>query len=187
MDKIMLAILPFIFGFWAKKFFDNRDLRRKILEPVFLEFEAQIIYLQHKWREKQRQNINNKDYEACAKEYNFARDELIRFNNELIYACKKIREEKLINLTNEAVETLRKAISSYEFFVNHRDKTPPDERGDLIIALDEANSRFDESLPKAMEMVYDRYWVLISSVFVSELFFQTSEYFRGFIKGIKKK
>jgi hypothetical protein len=182
MEKIVFAIFTFLSGYWVKKFFDNRDLRRKILEPVFFEFESQVIYLQHEWRAKQKENINNKNIEAYTDEYNSARSELLRLNNELVYACKKIREEILINLTDEAFKTLIRAISSYGFFIAQRDHTPPSERGDLIVSLNEANTRFDETLPKAMEMVYDRYWVLISSVIVSRWVFEISKYCKKVVK-----
>ena len=50
MKEIIIPILTFLGGFYVKQFFDNRDLRRKILEPVFEEFEKNIIYIQTEWR-----------------------------------------------------------------------------------------------------------------------------------------
>ena len=167
MSELAVGIITFILGFFSKKLFDNRDLRRNILEPVFLEFEEIVIYLQHQWRDKQRTNVNAKDFDAYSTEYNGARDRLIRMKHNLVYACKKIREEELANLVNNAFDKLIQAISSYGFFMEYRDKTPPDQRRDLVAALEEANKTFDECLPAAMESVYSRYWILISGVLVS--------------------
>jgi len=168
MKDIIIPILTFLFGFYLKQFFDNRDLRRKILEPVFEEFENNIIYFQTEWRIIQARNINNKDSEKYTETYNIGRAKLIKSKTNIIFACKKMEEKELSPLIQEAVTTLLQGISGYSFFIEQRDSTPIEHRKELIDMLDEANSKFDETFPIAMENVYERYWKLISSTLIWE-------------------
>jgi len=169
MKNIIIPILTFLGGFYIKQFFDNRDLRRKILEPVFEEFENNIIYLQTEWRTIQAININNKKNDEYIEAYNTGRNKLFKSKTNILFACKKIEEKELPSLIVEAFSTLLEGMSGYSLFMEQRDGTPIDFRKELIEVLKDANSKFDETLPIAMEKVYKRYWKLISST----LFWET--------------
>lgn len=166
MKEIIIPILTFLGGFYLKQFFDNRDLRRKILEPVFEDFENNIIYLQTEWRTIQAANINHKHFEEYAETYNIGREKLIKSKTNIIFACKKIEEKELPPLIEEAFTTLLQGISGYSLFIEQRDSAPIEQRKELIQMLKEAHSKFDETLPIAMEKVYKRYWKLISSTLI---------------------
>jgi len=168
MDKFLLAILTFIGGYYTKKHFDNRDLRRKILEPVFNEFEKNIIYLQTEWRELQLNNINQKNFDEYSKVYNDGKDRLRKAQADIVFACKKIREKVLVSLIDQAFSNLNKAMSDYSYFLERRDDANIDERQELIRILNEANTKFDKTFPAAMEQVYNRYWILISETLFIE-------------------
>jgi len=99
-----------------KKYFDNRDLRRKILEPVFSEYESVIIYLQTEWRYIQNENINQGKFDEYSQAVNDGRNKLVKTKNNIIFACKKIREEVLILLVDKAFSTLIEAMIDYSFF-----------------------------------------------------------------------
>ncbi len=163
MKDILIPILTFFGGFYVKQFFDNRDLRRKILEPVFEEFENNIIYLQTEWRIIQARNINNKLSEDYANTFNLGREKLIKSKTNIIFACKKIQEKELPPLIEEAFTILLQGMSGYGFFIEHRDSAPINQRRELIQILDEAHTKFDEILPISLEKVYNRYWKIISS------------------------
>ena len=177
MKEIIILILTFLGGYYVKHLFDNRDLRRKILEPVFEEFERNIIYLQTEWRHIQNRNINeNKSQEYCDT-FNNGKDSLIKSRTNIIFACKKIGERELISLVEEAFGTLIEALSEYSMFLELRDNVPIGERKDLIKTLKAANEKFDKTFPVAMEIVYKRYWKLISSTIILKT---TKYYFKKF-------
>ena len=166
MKEIIIPILTFLGGFYVKQFFDKSDLRRKILEPVFEEFEKNIIYIQTEWRNIQAANINHEDFDGYADTYNAGREKLITSKTNIIFACKKIEEKELIPLIEEAFGTIIEGISGYSFFLEQRDNSPIDQRKELIQILKDAHEKFDKALPIAMEKVYKRYWKLISSTLI---------------------
>lgn len=166
MKDILIPILTFFSGFYVKQFFDNRDLRRKILEPEFEEFEKNIIYLQTEWRNKQARNINNKQSEEYSEEFNSTRDKLIKSKNNIIFACKKIQEEELPFLIEEAFTTLLQGMSGYGLFLENREIGDINDRQELIKILHEAHAKFDDLLPVSLEKVYNRYWKIISSTLI---------------------
>ena len=128
------------------------------MEPVFEEFENNIIYLQTEWRIIQARNINEKKSDEYTEAYNNGRNKLIKSKTNIIFACKKIEEKELPSLVDEAFTTLLQGISGYSFFIEQRDGAPIEHRKELIDVLKEANSKFDEIFPIAMEKVYKRYW-----------------------------
>lgn len=166
MKELIIPILTFLGGFYVKQFFDNRDLRRKILEPVFEEFEKNIIYLQTEWRNIQAANINNNKAQEYSDTYNTGRDKLIKSKTNIMFACKKIEEKELIPLIEEAFGTLSEGMSKYSFFLEQRDESPIDQRKELIQILKDAHESFDKTLLVAMGKVYKRYWKLISSTLI---------------------
>lgn len=168
MKEIIIPFLTFFGGYYVKQIFDNRDLRRKILEPVFDEFEKNIIYLQTEWRHIQAKNINQGNTQEYCDTFNHGKDKLIKSRTNIIFACKKIEEGKLIPLIEEAFGTLMDAISEYSTFMELRDNSPLDQRQELIKMLKSANEKFDKILPVAMEKVYNRYWKLISGALILE-------------------
>lgn len=166
--EVLVPLITFFAGFYAKNLFDIRDTRRAILDPAFSEYEKVFIYLRHEYRNKQMININDGNHSDFKIEFSRARDELIRIQRDLVYACKKIQEFEMADLAEKAFEDLITAMSSYDFFGEYRDTVPPDQRTELLKALKRANENFDETSPVAMEKVYSRYWTLVSSViFVS--------------------
>jgi hypothetical protein len=52
-----------------------------------------------------------------------------------------------------------------------RDNVHVSERQDLLKTLKEANDKFDRTFPSAMEKVYNRYWELISGIFVTGIIY----------------
>jgi len=138
MKEIVIPILTFLGGFYVKQFFDNRDLRRKILEPVFEKFEKNIIYLQTEWRNIQAANINHEDFDGYDDTYNAGREKLITSKTNIIFACKKIEEKELIPLIEEAFGTIIEGISGYSFFLEQRDNAPIAQRKELIQILKDA-------------------------------------------------
>ena len=76
MMEFIIPILTFIGGFYVKQFFDNRDLRRKILEPVFEEFEKKILkkclteYNWHKTKVADVLDVNRRTLFNKMKKYN---------------------------------------------------------------------------------------------------------------------
>jgi hypothetical protein len=178
MEKLFLAILTFIAGFYTKKYFDNRDLRRKILEPVFDEFEKHIIYLQTEWRNIQLSNINQKQFNQYCDVFNKGKDKFYKVQTDMVFACKKIREKTLIPLIDEAFSSLLRAMGEYSHFLDRRDQAEGAERHVLIKILNDANAKFDKTFPVAMEKVYNRYWTLISdTLFVETMKSKLKEYF----------
>lgn len=163
---MFIAIFTFIGGFYVRKFFDNRDLRRKILEPSFEKFEEVVVYLQNEWRRIQAANINHEKFDDYANTCNEAKDRLIKSRTDIVFACKKIREKELITLVEKAFKTLTEAMSDYSFFMEYRGSNAVD-REELSRILREANNKFDKTFTVAMEDVYSRYWVLITGVFIS--------------------
>jgi hypothetical protein len=157
MKEIIIPILTFLGGYYVKRLFDNRDLRRKILEPVFEEFEKNIIYLQTRWRHIQAKNANEGNTQEYCDTFNHGKDTLIQSRTNMVFACKKIQERKLIALVEEAFRTLIEAVSEYSLFLDLRDNASLDQRQELIKTLKAANDKFDEALPIAMERVYKRY------------------------------
>jgi hypothetical protein len=170
MKEIIIPILTFLGGYYVKQLFDNRDLRRKILEPVFEEFEKNIIYLQTQWRDVQVKNINHGNTQEYCDTFNHGKDTLIKSRTNMIFACKKIQERKLIPLVEEAFGALMEALTGYSEFLELRDKASLEQRKELITTMNMANDKFDKTLPFAMGKVYDRYWKLISGVLVFETF-----------------
>jgi hypothetical protein len=168
MRDIIIPILTFLGGYYVKHLFDNRDLRRKILEPVFDEFEKNIIYLQTEWRHIQAKNLNQGNSQEYCDTFNQGKDRLIKSRINIVFACKKIEEAKLIPLVEEAFGTLMEAISEYSQFLELRDNSSPQLRQELVKTLKAANEKFDKLLPVTMEKVYQRYWKLISGTLTLE-------------------
>jgi hypothetical protein len=168
MTEILIVILTFLGGFYARELFDNRDLRRKILKPAFDRFEKHVAYIQTEWRDiinKYVNEGNTREYVDCL---NHGKNILIKSKAHIVFACRKINEESLIPLSEEAFRTLMEAMSGYRQFLDLRNSASVEQRAGLIKTVNEVNERFDKALPAAMEKVYHRYWELISSTLIWE-------------------
>jgi hypothetical protein len=168
MKETFIAILIFLGGFYARQLFDNRDLRRKILKPAFDRFEKHVVYIQTEWRDiliKQANDGNTREY---VDSLNHGKDILIKSKTHMVFACRKINEESLIPLVEEAFGILMEAMSGYRQFLDLRNNVSVEQRAGLIKTLNDVNEKFDKALPAAMGKVYHRYWELISSTLIWE-------------------
>jgi hypothetical protein len=168
MKELLIPVLIFLGGYYARQLFDNRDLRRKILKPVFDRFEKHAAYIQTEWRDVLIKNVNEGNVREYVENLNHAKDILIKSRIHIVFACKKINEEKLIPPIDEAFGTLVEAMSGYKQFLELRNHSSVEQRAGLTKTLNEVNEKFDKVLPIAMEKVYQRYWELISSTLIWE-------------------
>jgi len=178
MENFFISLIFFYFGFITRKLFDDRDIRREIIHPCFLEFEKTILYLQNDWRSKQRSHLNNKRYELYNKEFSDLKDRIENNRNNMICACKTIKEIELSKLLANFFKEIIEAFNAYKYFLDNRTTADPEERTELIKELEGANSFFDERLSKCMLPIYERYWTIISGIFISGFIYQILKLFK---------
>lgn len=169
MDEIKLILqflIPFttlLFGFWARSLFDTRDLKRKILDEPFKQFDKVANELKENYRRAQLSNKNDKNIAIYIKYLNNARESLDTAKLDMICAARKIRNNELEKMVGKASESLWKAITGHDLFTNEKPfANDSATRRELIIILDEANKLFDAEFPQIMTEIYNQYWRLVT-------------------------
>jgi len=154
MDKVIIPIVTFVLGYYIKHLFDTRDLRRQMLQKEFEKFEKAVVYLQTEWRNIELRNISDGKMTEFWNVLQDGKDSLKKAKSNMTFCCNKIGEKKLIPLIDEGFAALNEAIGGYWVFAQLRDNSQKESRKEAIDMVKEANCKFDEILPIAMEKVY---------------------------------
>ena len=169
MIQILIPILTFLLGFTAKKLFDDRDLRRKMLEPVFEEFDT-FLNDTKLAEEDMKKAKTQKNKANLTRIFNETRTKIKKMEMSLIFVCKRINERKLEKITREVFTKISESTSSYYFFLENRDNDFA--REDVLKAYDRAKTKkvheiSNGNFSKEVVTLYQRYWCLISGVFIN--------------------
>jgi hypothetical protein len=115
--ETFISILPlalFFIGFWVRTLFDNRDLKRKILEGPMEKFENCITEIASFYRMRVREITDeNKTYTPELENYQKEkRRELLQLRNNLIWAARRFQEKKLDSLSKDLEKNVGNALNN---------------------------------------------------------------------------
>lgn len=157
---LVILLIGGISGSYIRSQFDNRDMRRKILDEHWNKYLETVTLVKKEYKRMHMEFAslinppNSIAYETIA-------EKILNAEGKLVDSAKRIQDDKLVKMIDRATDLLYGGYVGYTLFIMRYNELTESQRNTMD---SDARSKMEKEFPDAMDLIYKRYWQLVTKI-----------------------